>query len=74
MVAPVYYSVGEAARRIGVTPRIISDLLYARKIGVDCCPVVAGRRLISAHYLAEIERALSSPKDYAAAQTAAVAG
>ena len=52
----VYMSVGEASRQMGVAPRVISDLFYARKLSIDRCPVVAGRRLIPNDYLPEIER------------------
>ena len=49
-----HLSVSEAARRLGVRPRDISDLLYSRRLDDDRCPVVAGRRLLPADYLPAI--------------------
>ncbi len=45
--------VTEAKRRHGiqVSPRSVSDLFYARKLDVERCPVVAGRRLIPRDYV-----------------------
>jgi hypothetical protein len=51
-------TVSEAARIIGVQPRRISDLLYARRLP-DCdYPVVGGRRLIPRDKIEEIRAAL----------------
>ena len=41
-----------------VSPKIISDLLYQRKVDVHSCPVVAGRRLVPRGLLPAILRAL----------------
>jgi hypothetical protein len=51
-------SVSEVARRIGATPRDISDLFYRRELRDDLCPIVAGRRLIPESYVEDIEGAL----------------
>ena len=48
----VYLSVGEVAIRMGVAPRVISDLLYARKLNSDCYPVVAGAKADPERFLA----------------------
>lgn len=53
-----FLSVGEAAERINVAPRTISNALYDRKLDVARCPIVAGRRLIPSAYLDEIARIL----------------
>ena len=44
-------SVSEVARRIGATPKDISDLFYRRELRDDLCPIVAGRRLIPESYI-----------------------
>jgi hypothetical protein len=51
-------SVSDVARRIGATPRDISDLYYRRELRDDLCPIIAGRRLIPETYVAEIEAVL----------------
>src|SRR4051794_21028114 len=38
-------TVSEAARRLGVRPRDLSDLFYQRRLPDDLCPLVGGRRL-----------------------------
>jgi hypothetical protein len=63
MAARIYMSVGDVAERMGIEPRVISDLLYTRKLSIDRCPVVAGRRLIPCDYLPKIERVLRSQKE-----------
>jgi hypothetical protein len=50
-----YLCVSEAARRMGVRPRDISDMFYRRQLRDDLCPIVAGRRLIPESYLDTIE-------------------
>ena len=75
MSRTVYFGVGEVARQTGVEPRVISDLLYSRKLSIDRCPIVAGRRLIPSDYVPEIKRVLdSNEKDDVVAETAAKAG
>jgi hypothetical protein len=60
----MYTTVSEAAREIGeklgveVNPRLISDLLYQRKLEVRDCPVLGGRRLIPRDHLPAILRIL----------------
>jgi hypothetical protein len=53
-----HLSVSEVARRLGVRPREISDLLYARMLSDRHCPIVAGRRLIPEEYVADAAAAL----------------
>jgi hypothetical protein len=53
-----YLSVSEVARRIGVAPREVSDLFYARRLRDDLCPVIAGRRAIPPSYVPMIRAAL----------------
>ncbi len=50
--------VSDAARLLGVAPRVISDLFYARRLDDRRCPIVGGRRLIPPDYLGEVEAAL----------------
>jgi len=58
MPGPRFVSVGEAAKRFGVAPRVLTEFFYRRLFRDDLCPVVAGRRLIPQDYLTEIERVL----------------
>ena len=51
-------SVSDIARRLGASPRDISDLFYRRELRDDICPIVAGRRLIPESYIPQIEAAL----------------
>ena len=53
-----YVSVSDVARRLGVEPRRISDLFYARQLCDIRSPIVAGRRLIRESYIPEIEAVL----------------
>ena len=57
-----YFSVSEVARKLGVTPRSISDLFYQRELRDDLCPIIAGRRLIPESYLPQIEAVLRHNK------------
>jgi hypothetical protein len=52
-------SISDIARRLGVRPRAVSDLFYQRVLRDDLCPVVGGRRLVPADYLAEVKKALT---------------
>ena len=54
-----HLSVSDVARRLGATPRDISDLFYRRELRDDLCPIIAGRRLIPESYVDEIEAALT---------------
>src|SRR5258707_4235080 len=56
-------SVSEVARRLGVAPRVISDLFYQRRLSDDVCPLVSGRRLIPVEYVPVIERALQQTSE-----------
>ena len=74
MASPVFLSVGEVAQDAGVEPRVISDLLYARKLSTERCPIVGGRRLIPSDYLPEIKRVLhGTQKADATTETVGVA-
>jgi hypothetical protein len=60
-----FLTVSEIARELeqeygvaGVAPKIISDLLYQRKVDVHTCPVVAGRRLVPRGLMPDVLRAL----------------
>jgi hypothetical protein len=55
---PVYLTVSEVARRLGVRPRDISHLFYRRRLNDAACPIVGGRRLIPPDYLPVIVEAL----------------
>lgn len=44
-------AVSDVARRLDVKPAQISQLFYERRLRDDLCPIVAGRRLISAEYV-----------------------
>lgn len=44
-------TVSDVARRLGASPRDISDLFYRRLLRDDLCPIVGGRRLIPESYL-----------------------
>ena len=60
----IYTSVSEIVQEIEaqlgveVSPRVISDLLYQRKLDIRKCPVLGGRRLIPRSYLPAIVDAL----------------
>ena len=53
-----YLSVSEAARMLGVAPKVLSDLLYQRVLSIEVCPLVAGRRLIPRDYLSTVREIL----------------
>lgn len=53
-----YTSTCQLARRLGVKPRVLTDLFYSRVLDDARCPIVGTRRIIPADYIAEIERAL----------------
>lgn len=50
--------VSQVARQFGVRPRDVSDLFYSRILDDGRCPIVAGRRLIPADYLVDVEAVL----------------
>lgn len=52
------FTVSDLGRRLGVPPRVISDLFYARRLDDRRCPIVGGRRLIPADYIPQVEAAL----------------
>ena len=52
------FAVSDVARRLGVPPRVISDLFYQRALDDARCPVVCGRRVIPEEYVPEIEKVL----------------
>lgn len=52
------FAVSDVARRLGVPPRVISDLFYQRALDDGVCPVVCGRRVIPEAYVPEIVKVL----------------
>lgn len=50
--------ISAVARRIGVSPQVLSNLFYRRILDDEKCPVVNGRRVIPADYVAVIEQVL----------------
>src|SRR5687768_14099512 len=59
---PKFLSVGDAARKLNVSPRKLTDLLYRQILLGDTCPLIGGRRFIPASYLGEIEKTLQARK------------
>jgi hypothetical protein len=55
-----FVTVGDLARRYNVSPPIITNLFYYRKLDVNRCPIVGGRRLIPKDYVGIIEEKLRS--------------
>jgi hypothetical protein len=53
-----HLTVSQVARRLGASPRDISDLFYRRTLRDDLCPIVGGRRLIPPNYVETIRAAL----------------
>jgi len=53
-----YLTVSEAARKLGVRPRAISDLFYQRRLADDFAQIIGGRRLIRLEDLEIIRSAL----------------
>jgi hypothetical protein len=70
----LFYSVGEVADELGVKPRVLSDLFYKRVLSSDRCPIVSGRRMIPADYLAEITAVLRSASAATVARAPSIAG
>ena len=54
-----YLTITEAADKLAVPPRRISDLLYARKVDLGQLLVKGNRRLISPKLFVQIERLLT---------------
>lgn len=50
--------VGEVAALYGVAPKLVSDLLYFRRIDAEKCPIHSGRRWIPRDLLPQVEHAL----------------
>ena len=57
-MSPSDTSISALARQYGVPPPVLSRLFYQRVLDDEKCPVVNGRRVIPADYVAEIERIL----------------
>ena len=51
-------SISQAAEELRVPPRAISDLFWQGQLDRNCCPVVAGRRVIPRDYLPAIRAVL----------------
>ena len=43
---------------VEIPPKVVSDLIYQRKVDVHACPVVAGRRLVPRNLLPAVLQAL----------------
>ena len=56
---PQFFAVSDLARQFNCPPREISDLLYARLIPDEECPVIGGRRLIPKKYVAVLAAELA---------------
>ena len=50
--------ISDVARKLGIPPRLLSDLFYSRVLDDAVCPVVSGRRLIPDAYVPVIEQVL----------------
>jgi hypothetical protein len=64
-------TVSEAARKIGATPKDVSDLFYRRIIPDDAAPVIGGRRMIPLDLLWLVEAKLIAPGKLAKRREAA---
>lgn len=53
-----YLSASDAARSLGVLPRVLSDAFYQGKLDAARCPIVGDRRIIPTDYLPAIRRVL----------------
>lgn len=53
-----FLSITQAADAIGVRPRIISDLIYARAVDLARCPMFGNRRIVEASYLPALRQLL----------------
>ena len=51
-------SVSNVARKLGVAPKLISDLFYTRVLNDDKAPVLSGRRVIPESYVETIREEL----------------
>jgi hypothetical protein len=52
--ALTHMRIEEAAERLGVAPRVLSNALTDRKLDSSRCPIVEGQRLIAVDYLPTI--------------------
>jgi len=59
-----YVTVGEAARELGCSPKLLSDWLYAGKLDNKRCPIWGGRRFIPRPYLLAIAAELQGRQAY----------
>ena len=46
-----FLGVGDVGRRLGVSPRVITDAFYKRRLSEEHCPIISGRRLIPDDYI-----------------------
>ena len=53
-----YLGIGEIAAQLGVSPRLVSDVLYQRRVDLTGCLLVAGRRLVPTALVPQIADAL----------------
>jgi hypothetical protein len=50
-IADEMLSTGEAARRLKVGPRAVTDVFYRGLANADACPIIGGRRFIPIAHL-----------------------
>jgi hypothetical protein len=55
---PELISLTDAARRLGVLPKLLSDLLWLRELDRDRCPLIGRTRAVPLDYLPEIRALL----------------
>jgi len=55
---PEILTLREAARRLGVPPRVLHDGFYSGRIGDDCCRYAGSRRVVLETQLPRIAEAI----------------
>lgn len=53
-----FLSLSDVARRLGVSPRVVSDLFYQRRLDDSRRVLVGNQRLIPEEYLPQVEEAV----------------
>jgi hypothetical protein len=54
--------VGQVARKLNTSARVLTELFYRGVLDGDRCPIVAGRRMIPSDYLPTIKSELKRRK------------
>ena len=57
-----HFPIGQVARDLNVSARVLTDLFYRGVLDGERCPIVAGRRMIPSNYLPTIKRELKRRK------------